>query len=100
MANALSELTAMLLSDDPLDTLLVRVGHLAAHDLPWVQSCGITATVDGRCTTLVATDPLAHDIDQVQYDARTGPCLEALDTGIVITIRDCRTETRFADFPR
>jgi len=98
IANALSELTALLLSDDPLETLLVRVGELAAKDLPWVQSCGITSTVDGRSTTMVATDELASAIDQLQYDAQDGPCLDALSQGIVVTIRDCRTEARYTAF--
>lgn len=88
----------MLLSDDPLENLLVRVGELAAKDLPWVQSCGITSTVGGRSTTVVATDELAHDIDQLQYEAQDGPCLDALSTGRVVTIHDCRTDTRYPPF--
>jgi len=87
-----------LLSDDPLETLLVRVGELAAKDLPWVQCCGITSTVDGRSTTVVATDDLAHDIDQLQYDAKDGPCLDALSTGVIVTIPDCRSDTRYTAF--
>ncbi|MGB9376610.1 MAG: GAF and ANTAR domain-containing protein [Mycobacteriales bacterium] len=98
MANALSELTSLLLSDDPLDTLLVRVGALAAKDLPWVQSCGITSTVDGRSTTVVATDELAHDVDQLQYDAMDGPCLDALKEGRVVTISDCGSDDRYPAF--
>lgn len=98
ITNALSELTALLLSDDPLETLLARVGALAAKDLPRVQSCGITSTVDGRSTTVVATDELAQDIDQLQYDAQDGPCLDALSLGIVVTISDCRTDARYPAF--
>ncbi len=95
IVSALSELTALLLSDDPL---LVQVGALAARDLPWVQSCGITATVDGRTTTIVATDDHAHDIDQLQYAAQDGPCLDALHWGSVVTIGNCSTDERYPEF--
>lgn len=36
----LAELSALLVSDDPLDALLVRIGELAGKDLPCLQSCG------------------------------------------------------------
>lgn len=98
IANALTELTALVLSDDPLETVLIRVGALAAKYLPCVQSCGITSTVDGRSTTVVATDEWAHDIDQLQYDAQDGPCLDALSSGKVVTIPDCRTDQRYPAF--
>lgn len=98
IVDALSGLTALLLADDPLGTVLARVGELAANDLPCVQSCGITSTISGRKSTIVATDEQARLLDQSQYEAHEGPSLEALDTGMVITIPDTRDDTRYPNF--
>jgi len=99
-SNVLTALTAMLLSEDPLENLLTRVGQLAAQDLTWVQSCGVTTTVDGRVRTVASTNDLAREMDQLQDDAREGPCLTALETGGVVTIANCDVEARYAVFAR
>ena len=37
----------------------------------------------GRIETAATTDPAASAVDQAQYDAQEGPCLDAVDTPIV-----------------
>ena len=53
--------------------------------------CGITAA--GRAATCVSMRPpgdrRAAQVDEVQYGANEGPCLEALNTGAVMTSRTC-----------
>ncbi len=97
---ALSELTALLLSDERIEELLERVARLAANGLAGVDACGATVDLHGRPHTIACTEPRAHAVDEMQYTADTGPCLEAMRTGAIVTVTDCRTDARWYNFGR
>jgi hypothetical protein len=52
----------------------------------------------GRPTTVVCTDGVVVDIDQVQYDWDRGPCLDAARTHTVFEVEDMRSERRWPEF--
>jgi transcriptional regulator with GAF, ATPase, and Fis domain len=52
----------------------------------------------GRATTVVYTDRMVPAIDQVQYDADRGPCLDASRTHTIFEIEDMRHDGRWPEF--
>ena len=74
---SLDELTALLVTEEPLETVLRRVASLACHGLGACDFASVTDTTQAEPTTIIATDPVADQIDQVQYQNDSGPCLYA-----------------------
>jgi GAF domain-containing protein len=95
---SLSELQALLLESDTLHNFLDRLAALTAQALPEGSSCGVTVRQNSRAVTLAASDEHARRIDQVQYDAGEGPCLETMATGKSHYIVDTAIETRWPSF--
>lgn len=52
----------------------------------------------GRATTVVYTDDVVAEIDQAQYDADWGPCLQALRERTVIAVEETDVEERWPEF--
>lgn len=78
LAKQFAELTARLLSASTVGEVLDQV-VVAAHGIvPGGDLVSVTLrSPDGRFSTPVETDPVASELDQVQYETGEGPCLEA-----------------------
>src|ERR1700712_3240820 len=85
------ELTALLLATDTFETYVQQVVELAATRVRAGSSCGLTLRRDGRTSTVARSDVLASQVDELQYDAGTGPCLQAMDTQKVVLVVDLGT---------
>src|SRR4051812_17750374 len=67
---------------------LVTIAHLSADLIEPVHYASITAYRDERFTTVATSSPVVLAVDQAQYSAQAGPCLDALDTGSPIAVPD------------
>jgi GAF domain-containing protein len=92
------ELTALLLATDTFETYVQQVVELAAARVQPGSSCGLTLRRDGRTSTVASSDQLASQVDELQYAAGTGPCLQAMDTQQVVLVTDLGTEDRWGDY--
>jgi GAF domain-containing protein len=81
---AVRSLSRLLLEEETLQQTLDRVASLACRALPGCDLASVTMINDGRPSTPVQTDPLAGDLDAVQYRSDDGPCLEAYSVGDVV----------------
>jgi GAF domain-containing protein len=61
-------------------------------------SCGITYIARYGAVTVASSDARASAVDEIQYGAGSGPCLEAVDTGAVVRVDDLATETRWGGY--
>ena len=95
---AFSSLQSLLLSAKGHDEFLGEVARLATAVGDPPASCGITTRRDGRPLTLASSDAVAQRVDEVQYGAGDGPCLQSLQTGAVIDVPDLRDETRWPGY--
>jgi GAF domain-containing protein len=93
-------LFGLLLPDTPLNDLLQRVTETACRTVEHCGMAGITVEQDGRLQTPFYTDERAPLIDQAQYDADTGPCVDALRDGKINTIPDTAVDARWPEFSR
>jgi GAF domain-containing protein len=84
--------------DQTLGDTLTQVASLAMQALD-AEVAGISM-VDGRgrALTPVYTDETSPQIDQAQYDAGRGPCLDAHRTATILRIDDTSADERWPEF--
>lgn len=78
-SDSLLALSRFVLSSESLETTLERVCDLALQAITSADLIGITMIVEGCSRTAVSTDPLAPEIDRVQYETGKGPCVAAYE---------------------
>lgn len=98
LSEAIAELSALVVDEVDLPGLLQRVAELASRAIPGCDSAGVTLLVDGRPKTAAATDPRTLAVDQAQYSADDGPCLEAYRATKVMRVVSDEARDRYPDF--
>ncbi|NIZ93381.1 GAF and ANTAR domain-containing protein [Kineosporiaceae bacterium B12] len=88
----------MLLADKPLVEVLHEVCRLAAASLPEADEVSITLVEDDRTRTAAFTGSLAATLDERQYEAGFGPCLDAAQSGGVLRVQDTAAEDLYPAF--
>lgn len=96
-------LTFLALADLLLDTpsmqdFLVDLAELAAQIISPPAACGITFYSDGSPFTAASSNPLANQLDEIQYDGDDGPCLDTLRRGVVNEVRDAVGDERWGNY--
>ncbi len=95
LVRQLESLHSLLLTGPRLEEFLGELAVLAADVVQPSASCGITTRYDNRPRTVASSDPRAAIIDEEQYGAGAGPCIESLDTGSVVEIDDQEADRRW-----
>jgi GAF domain-containing protein len=98
LVQTFSALQSLLLTAQGIDGFLTEVAKLAAGVAHPAASCGITIRRHGQPLTVASSDQRAEQVDQAQYGAGTGPCLDSLESGAIIDVPDLTADTRWADF--
>jgi len=98
--DGLATLSRFFIGDSTMGDTLQRVVELAALAVPPAAYTGISMLVDDRVTTSVFSDPDVVEIDQAQYNAGTGPCLDAFRDGKVYRIPSTEHDERWPEFCR
>jgi hypothetical protein len=72
----------------------ITVGAVEA--VPGIEHASVSITSkDGRIQTLAPTDILAVHADELQYELREGPCLDAVLDKPIVQVDDIRTDLRW-----
>lgn len=87
----------LLLADLDVETFLQRAVDLGAAVLPGA-SCGLTLRGDRGVATVAGSDDLASWLDEAQYVAGRGPCLEALRSGTPVVVDDLEQDFRWPQY--
>lgn len=78
LARQFAVLTGRLLEAGTIAEVLTQVALAAQRLLPAADAVSVTTRAgDGAFRTPVSLHPLAAELDQIQYDAGAGPCVEA-----------------------
>src|SRR3954447_23209209 len=85
-SSVFAELGRVVLGDEPLGTVLERVAGLAAKAMPEASEVSVTLMEGGRARTVAFTGSLAVQLDERQYEAGWGPCLDAAVSGDTIRV--------------
>ena len=97
-SSTLDALHALLLAAPEVENFLGEVAELAASLVDPAASVGVTVRYGGEFLTVASSDDRAALVDEEQYVAGAGPCLEALTTGQVVEVNDQHTDPRLAGF--
>jgi hypothetical protein len=83
-----------------LEDLMSVLAQITTDVLPGVETCSFTRGDGGRVYTVGSSDDVALALDEHQYSTLEGPCLQALDTGKRVEVRDYNSETQWGSFPK
>jgi GAF domain-containing protein len=88
----------VVVADMPYD-LLPRMTRLICRAVPGVDECGITVNYDSQAVTVAFSSDMAALNDELQYTAKAGPCLQALEERVVVESHDLNDEARWGRYP-
>jgi GAF domain-containing protein len=94
-ASGLQRLLAVLADSPGVDTFLDEVATLAAEIVTPAAACGITIYQHGQPVTVATSDPLAAQVDEIQYGADEGPCLDTLRFGKTVEVTNLAADPRW-----
>jgi hypothetical protein len=83
LASAFADIAAYLYAAGSFDDVLLRIAQTAVSTVAGCQMASITVSEHGVYSTAATTNAAATAVDQAQYDAGQGPCLDAVDTQLV-----------------
>jgi GAF domain-containing protein len=97
---AFAELSKIMLGAQPLNQTLARVAELAKQTIPGAEEVSVTLVQDGHVSTVSFTGDLASWLDERQYEAGFGPCMDAALSGSTVAIHDTAHSDAYADWAR
>lgn len=95
---AFVELGRLVVGSAPLTDVLHRVAELAKAVVPGAEEVSVTLLEQDEPRTAAFTGELAHALDERQYEAHFGPCLDAAQAGSTIRIDDTGAEDVYPAF--
>lgn len=95
---AFAELGRIVLGSQSLDETLRYVAELVRRTMPEIDEVSVTLMDGGTARTAVFTGPLAVQLDERQYEAGFGPCLDAAATGETIIVDVAADNSDYPDF--
>ena len=95
---SIHELTELLLATSSLEQYTQDMVDLAASRVVPGASCGMTVRMDGRPVTVAHSDDIAAQLDELQYGAGEGPCLESMTTDEIVIVSDLTQEQRWGGY--
>lgn len=83
LASAFAAIAENLFAADSYDAVLQRIAEAAVSTVAECEMASVTVREDGVYRTASTTHVAATAVDDAQYEAREGPCLDAVDTTLV-----------------
>lgn len=94
---AFAELSGMLLADGPVEATLLRVAQAVKECVDGVGDVSVSIIDDRGARTVVFTGAPAIQLDEVQYELGSGPCLDAARTQRTVVV-NTRVQTGYPRF--
>ena len=95
---SLTRMAGVLLTEETLDAILDLISSLARSTIGGADAVSVTLARDAEIITAAYSDDAVIELDQVQYQTHSGPCVAAMDEGVVIESRKLAEETRWPEF--
>ncbi|ACU36097.1 ANTAR domain-containing response regulator [Actinosynnema mirum] len=97
-SQALEDLMAQLADEHPLAGVLNQLAESAVRVIPDTTAVSVTLVEGEGGRTAAATEQLVADVDEVQYRAGVGPCLEAAHSLKPVRVSVAEARDRWPDF--
>jgi len=96
--DAFAQLGRIVLGEQPLESVLDQVVRIARQVLPVPTEASITLIAGDEPSTVAYTNDTALALDEWQYEAERGPCLDSAASGTLILIPDMTQDERWPRF--
>lgn len=96
--NRLARVNKLVSTQRTLPAKLEVVVAMAKRTIANCDAAGISLLIQDEPTTVATSDRVAVEIDLVQYQTGTGPCLSAISEGNVVRIDLVEKDIRFGRF--
>ena len=97
---AFAELSKIMLGEQQLSETLARVAELAKQSIAGAAEVSVTLLHDTDVASVAFSGSLAAQLDERQYEAGFGPCVDAALSGTTIAIDDTADSPTYPDFAR
>jgi len=97
-ADAFGQLGQIKLNETDVDGVLDQVAGLAKRTIPGADEVSVTLISGKDAHTAAYTGELALNLDEWQYGLGHGPCLDASDGVVTVSLADMKKETRWPDW--
>ena len=97
---AFAQLGRIKLSDTDLNGVLKTIADLAKRTIPGASDVSVTLVRMNAPHTAVFTGDMALRLDESQYEAGSGPCLDASATSATMSVPDTTRENRWPQWAR
>jgi GAF domain-containing protein len=91
----IAEMHALFREDRDLDAMLADVVDMAKRRVPGTDEAAITLIRNKKAGTVATTGGMAAPLDELQYEAGYGPCMDAGRDNELKYIEDAASETRW-----
>lgn len=82
----------------PVEQAMALVTAASVAVVPGAEEAAVTEGRAGRFRTIASTGLLPTQVDAIQYELMSGPCVDAVVEDTVFRSDDLRTETRWPEF--
>ncbi len=97
VAHRLAQVSQLLVGEDGVESTLIAVCRLAVEHIPGCEGAGVTLVSRGNLRSVGTTSETVAAMDQLQYAAGEGPCLDALHHRDVVEVVDLAADTRWLE---
>ena len=98
VTESLRALAGFLVGEVALDATLEHVSRMGVNVVDGADFAGITMYENGKLSTSVYTDEKSPQVDQTQYEAGRGPCVDAMRLGTMMLMESVDEEDRWPEF--
>ena len=98
LADTLSGIARTLQAEPDVDTTLRAIVKAAVDYVTGAEHAGISLVDRGRISTVAPTSGIVETIDQLQYDLREGPSIDAIAEHQTYRVGNVGDETRWPSF--
>ena len=98
LAETFATIARALLGEPSVDQTLQRIVDTAVTTIPGCDHAGISLVERRRVSTAAASDEVPETVDSIQYEADSGPLLDAIHEQEVLLVDDLVDETRWVEF--
>ncbi len=100
LADLFARLGAVVGSPVSVDAVLTVVTQTCVEAIEGAEAAAVTLRRNGKFDTVAATSDLPLQVDRIQYELNSGPCVDAVLRNAVFHSNDLRSETRWPNFAR
>lgn len=100
LIESMSELSKLVVANEDLSSTVTRIAELAVQAIDGAEVCSVSLARKGEITTVASTAEIGVKVDEIQYEAKEGPCLSSIDEQEAFQIPDMKADDTWPVFSK